>query len=70
MLTATYAESRIKATYAECLYAECRYAECRYAETRAVLLLSRTLDLGVIRRVFYQYATAGGHLITFLRPTC
>jgi hypothetical protein len=39
MLTVTYAECHIKASYAECRYAGCRYAECRctvyrYAECR------------------------------------
>ncbi len=35
MLTVTYAESHIKAQYAECHYDECRYAECRGVTGRA-----------------------------------
>ncbi len=31
MLTVTYADCHLKATYAEFHYAECRYAECRGA---------------------------------------
>jgi hypothetical protein len=42
MLSASYAECRKQAHWAECCYAECRYAECcnaecRYAECRGVL---------------------------------
>jgi hypothetical protein len=43
MLTVTYAECHIKASYAECRYAGCRYAECRctvyrYAQLICVIL--------------------------------
>jgi hypothetical protein len=34
MLTVTYAECHIKASYAECRYAECRCTVYRYAECR------------------------------------
>jgi hypothetical protein len=34
MLTVTYAECHMSASYAECSYAEGRYAECRSAITK------------------------------------
>ncbi len=38
MLTVTYAECRLKASYAECRNAECRYAECRGASKTAYFM--------------------------------
>jgi hypothetical protein len=34
MLTVTYAECHLKASYTVCRFAECCYAECGYAEGR------------------------------------
>jgi hypothetical protein len=44
MLTVTYSECHIKASYAECRYSECRYAERRYAECRGACLLCCQLN--------------------------
>ncbi len=50
LLTVTYAESHIKAPYAECHYAECRYDECRYAECRGAIVNTKLRHLRYMQK--------------------
>ncbi len=44
MLTVTFAECHIQATYAECRFVECHFYECRYAVCHGVIAWLRQVQ--------------------------